>query len=430
MQGENYLLDIEVQACRDVCEVDINAMLPEGITFVRSEPEGMVSDGRQVKWSIDGMKQGECRKTRVTLRADREGEMCVCFCVTAVPVQFCAVICARPVLTCEKCGPLEVCPGDQVNYCISVTNQGSCAAEDVVVVDNVPPQLKHASGQSTLTFKLGTICPCETKKINVSFTACERGKACNTATVSACNAPQTSCQFCTCICTCMCNVVKNGPKEVKIGGTATYDIVVTNPGDKVLTDVCIVDCAPQPTSIVEAKGASISGNQAVWKFKELKPGEKIAVQLTLTACTPGYFVNRVNVTNCQGCPCSTEFGTRWKGVPALNAQVVSENPICVGEPVNYFIRVMNQGSEEDKNVSVVVRFPAEVQPTSVSGATSGKINGNIVQFQPIANFGPRQVAEFRVDGVGRQPGDGRIKVEISSDGMKTPLVQEESTIVN
>jgi len=431
MQGENYLLDIEVQACRDVCEVEINAMLPQGVSLVRSEPEGVVSDGRQIKWFIEGMKSGETRTTRVTLRADREGEMCVCFCVTAVPVQFCAMLCARPVLTCEKCGPLEVCPGDAVKYTITVTNQGSCVAEDVVVTDIVPPQLRHASGQTTLTFNLGEVCPCSSKTVDVCFTAVERGKACNVANVTACNAASTSCQFCTCVCCCMCETTKTGPKEAKIGGTATYDITVTNQGDKVLTDVVICDCAPQATSIVDAKGAQVNGNQAVWKFKELRPGDKLATQITLTTCTPGYFVNRVNVNNAQGCPCSAEFGTRWKGAPAINAQIVStENPICIGDTTSYLIRVLNQGSEEDHNVAVTVRLPAQVTPTSASGATSGTINGQTVTFAPITNLGSRNTAEYRVDAVARQSGEGRVKVEVSSDTIKTPITQEESQVVN
>lgn len=429
--GDNYALDLTVTACVDVCHAEVHAMLPEGVTLVRSEPAGVAQTADGLTWSFSKMKKGEVQKSRIILRADREGGLCVCFCVTAVPVQFCALICAKPVLECSKCGPEEVCPGDPIHYTISVTNKGTCAAEEVVVTDLVPDGIEHASGQRTLVFKLGTLEPCQTKKINACFTAVKRGKVCNTINVTACNANPTSCQWCTCICCCGVDITKTGPKEVPIGKTADYQIVVSNTGDKVLTDVVVTDNAPSATSIVEAKGAVINGNQAVWRFNELKPGEKQNLVLTLTTCTPGYFVNKVCVDDCQHCTACAEWGTRWKGRPALNICIEeAEDPICIGQFNTYIIRVVNQGSEEDSNVNVVVRFPAEIQPVSAYGATPGQVSGQTVTFAPVKILGSRQTLEFRVEAQAKSSGDARIKLEVSSDSIKTPITQEESTIVN
>jgi conserved repeat domain/conserved repeat domain len=431
MQGDNYTLDIEVLAQRDVCEVVINAMLPDGVNLIRSSPEGLINNGRQIKWTIDGMKRGECITNRVTLRADREGDMCVCFCVTAVPVQFCTVLCARPNITCSKVGPCEVGLCDPVNYCVTVTNNGTCAAEDVVVIDQIPPELEHASGQRTLTYKLGCIEPCQTKKFNVCLTAAKLGKACNTVIVTSCNANQCTDTFCTLITQCGVDLQKSGPKEIRIGGTATYDLTVTNIGNKLLTEVVISDCAPNSTTIVDAPGSQISGNQAIWKFKELQPGEKQNLQMSVTSCTPGYYVNRAQVTTCQGCSARAEAGTRWRGTPGLNVQIANpEGPICVGDATTYFVRVVNQGTEEDQNVSVIVRFPKEIVPTQISGATAGRITNGVVTFNPANIVGPRQTLEYRIEACAREPGDARIKVEVSSDNFKTPIIQEESTIVS
>ena len=398
---------------------------------MRSSPEALLNNGRQVTWNIDGMRAGECLTNRVTLRADREGQMCVCFCVTAVPVQFCTVLCAKPIISCSKTGPAEVGLCDPVNYCVTVTNTGSCPAEDVIVMDQIPPELEHSSGQRTLTYKLGCIEPCQTKKFNVCLTATRLGKACNTIIVTSCNANQCTDTACTLVTQCGVDLQKSGPKEVKIGGQATYDVVVTNIGNKLLTEVAVTDCAPQTTSIVDAKGAQVNGNQAIWKFRELKPGEKQTMQMVVTSCTPGFFVNRASVNTCQGCTARAEAGTRWKGTPGLNVQIVNpEGPVCLGDSTTYYVRVVNQGTEEDNNVSVIVRFPSGVMPTQASGATPGKINNGVVTFTPANILGPRQTLEYRVDAVGREAGDSRIKVEVSSDTYKTPIIQEESTIVN
>jgi len=430
MLGDQYPLEFDIKACDDVCDVEVTANLPEGTTFVRSQPEASV-EGRRVTWQFGPMDKGECRPAKLWVKCDCEGELCACFCAKATPVRFCSLLCAHPVLTCEKCGPEEVCPGDAVPYTITVTNRGSCTAEQVVVTDNVPPGLEHSSCMKTLTFQLGNLEPCQTKKVNVCFTAVKRGKVCNTAVVTACNADSVSCQWCTNICKECIELNKVGPKEQSIGKNADYQITVTNPGDKPLTEVIVTDCAPSATSIVAANGATINGNQAVWRLRELKPGEKVTFNITLTTCTPGCFTNRVSVTNCQGCCANAEFTTRWRGRPALNVCICdTEDPICVGEPTSYCVTVVNQGTEADNNVQVVVHFPEEIVPVAVTGDAQGTISGQTVTFAAVNNFGPRQTLRYRVDARAKKSGDARVQVEVNSESIKTPIVQQESTIVN
>lgn len=430
MLGDQYPLKFEIKACKDVCDVVVKAHLPEGVTYVRSQPEARV-DGRDVTWLIGPMGEGEVRPAQIWLKCNCEGEVCACFCATATPVRFCSLLCAHPVLSCEKCGPEEVCPGDPIHYTITVTNRGSCAAEDVRITDNVPPGLEHSSGLRTLTFKLGCLDPCQTKKVNVCLTAVKRGKVCNTAVVTACNADSVSCQWCTNVCKECVELYKVGTKEQTIGKNADYEITVVNPGDKSLTEVIVTDLAPSSTSIVSANGATINGNQAVWRLRELKPGEKVTFNLTLTTCTPGCFTNRVNVTNCQGCCANAEFTTRWKGRPALNVCTsVTENPICIGETTSYAVTVVNQGSEADRNVQVVLNFPAGIVPMASTGDSDGSVSGQTVTFAPYDTLGPRQTLRYRVDARAKESGDARIQVQVTSESMKTPLVEQESTIVN
>lgn len=428
--GEQYPLDFEVAACADVCDVVVHTTLPEGVSLIRSEPEAQV-DGRRITWNFGGMEKCEVRCAKVLLKCECEGELCTCFCATATPVRFCSLLCAKPILVCQKCGPEQVCPGDPAHYTITVSNRGSCAAEDVVVTDNVPAEFEHSSCARTLTYRLGCLEPCETKEVNVCLTAIKRGKACNTATVTACNADTVSCQACTCVCCCAIELEKDGPKEVPIGKNADYQITVVNTGDLPLHEVVVTDNAPSSTSIVAAPGASIRGNQAVWRLRELRPGERVTFNLTLTTCVPGCFTNTVNVDNCEGCRACAEFTTRWRGRPALNLCVVSsENPICIGDHTTYTFTVVNQGSESDDNVMITARFPGELKPLEAYGDVPGRVEGNTVTFGPYNNFRPRQVLTFKVDAEAVQSGDGRVVVDVSSASIKTPISQQESTIVN
>lgn len=430
MLGEQYPLEFDIKACDDLCDAVVTTHLPEGVTFVRSIPEAHV-DGRTVVWDIGSMQKGQCIPAKLWVRCDCEGELCACFCATATPVRFCSILCAKPVLTCHICGPEEVCPGDPVNYSVTVNNSGSCAAEEVVVTINIPDGLEHCSGLRTLCFRLGRLDPCQSKKVNAALTAVKRGKFCVNAMVTACNAESTSCQACTCVCCCAVELTKTGPKEVQIGKTADYLITLTNPGDKVLTDVVVTDVAPSTTSIVAAPGAAINGNQAVWKLREVKPGEKVTFNVSLTTCTPGCFTNRVSVTDCQGCNDCAEFTTRWRGRPALNMCITdTEDPICIGEGTSYVISVVNQGSEQDDHVVVVVHFPPEIEPVDASGDVPGQVNGQTVTFAPYDNFRPRQTLSYRINARAKKSGDARVVAEVTSASISTPITQQESTIVN
>jgi len=430
MLGDQYPLDLEVIACCDVCDATVSTTLPEGVTYMRSQPEACVN-GRQIRWEFGHLSRGQTVPVRVWLKCEREGDLCTCFCVKATPVAFCALLCAKPVLVCEKCGPAQVCPGDPIHYTITVTNIGTCTAEGVIVQDTLPDGIEHPSNQRTLTYQLGNLEPCQTKKVNLCVTACKRGKICNTAVVSACNANQTSCEFCTCVCCCAIECNKCGPEEVAVGQNADYQIVVANTGDLPLHEVIVTDTAPSATSIVAAPGAAISGKQAVWRLKELCAGEKVTFNITLTTCTPGFFTNRVNVTDCEGCNSCCEFGTKWKGRPALETCVdILDNPICVGETTRMKIIVQNKGQEYDANVNVVVNLPPELVPVNASGATCAQISGQTVTFAPFANLAPRQTIEYFLTLKANGRGDLRPRVQISSDFIRTPITQEESLIVN
>lgn len=428
--GDQYVLDLCVEAFQDVCDVTINTTLPEGVTFLSSDPEAEV-DGSKVTWKLSHMDKNEHRGIRINLRCEREGCLKACFCVTATPVAFCTIVCAKPVLTCHKCGPAEAFPGEMLHYTITVANKGTCTAREVLVTDIVPVGLEHASGQNMLAFKIGDLAPCQTKTVNLCLRAASRGKFCNRAVVTACNAYESSCESCVEVLQYGCTVTKDGPKEVKIGQSADYTIVVKNTGDRPLTDVIVTDDAPNSTAIVSAKGASVTGNRAVWRINSINAGEEITIPVTLTTCTPGYYCNKVHVTNAQGKCCAAESCTRWRGTPSINVCVKDlDSPVCVGEMTSYNVTILNQGSEPDHNVRLTLRFPEGIAPVSATGATAAQVSGQTVTFAPLQSLNSRQTVEYRIDGRAKKRGDSRIKVEVMSESLATPLVEEESTVVN
>jgi uncharacterized repeat protein (TIGR01451 family) len=303
-------------------------------------------------------------------------------------------------------------------------------AEDVVVTDMVPDGLSAANGQKTLSFTVGDLAPGQAKEIPVSLKADSRGKHCNDAQAKSTNAGEVKAQACTTVVEQMLTVEKSGPKEQYLGKTASYDITINNPGDVSLTGVTVSDTAPAATKIVAASGASVSGNTATWNLSELKAGEKKSFGVTLTSATPGSHCNAVAVRSAEGLSGNAQACTLWKGIAAMLLEMVDTvDPIQIGEATSYVVTITNQGTADDTNVKVVVKFPAGITPVSASGETAGRIEGSTVTFAAAARIAPKQALRWTINAKGAQAGDQRTTANYTSDLIKEPVNKEESTHV-
>jgi uncharacterized repeat protein (TIGR01451 family) len=330
-------------------------------------------------------------------------------------------------LVCQKSGPKEALPNQLIHYQVIVTNKGPCVAEEVTLTENLAEGLRHTSGMRSLCYKLGRLAPLESRLIAIPLSTIKRGHFTSTAVLTACNGKTTSCNLLTTIGSRDFELEKNGPKEGSVGKNEEYELSVINTGDLPLTNLLITDSVPFATKIVSAKGATVQGREAIWKLSELKPSEKATFNITLTTCTPGTFTNRASATTSEGLQRSTESRTRWKGEPLTTAQMRSlKGPICKGEKVSYIITLVNEGPEPDKNVEMRLRFPNQVQATTISGDLKGSIRNNEVVFEKKETLFPKQRMTVRVEAQGKESGAGQVKLEVTSNASKLPVFQEET----
>lgn len=431
--GSPYPIEIVVTARKECVDVSILQTLPCGAEFVRADPNVTPGPDGKLSWDFPHLAQGESQRIVVWVKPTREGcclsEATVCACP-----QLCAYTnCGQPVVCIKKYGPACACIYCPVSYCIEVCNSGSAPAYDVIVQDNVPDGLTHASGYNCLTYQLGTLCPGDSRKINVDFCANKRGCVTNTATVSYCGGPKCTAEASTLINQPCVEITKTGPDWAYICKIVDYTITVTNPGDLVLRDVYVEDISPAGTTIVEAPGAQVCCNKATWCFSELCPGETKTLTVSVRSQVAGCLVNKVTVTSQSDCgPCTmcAEAPTCWKGIAATHMCMVDTvDPICVGDSTIYRICVNNRGTADDTNIRLSVRFTDELQPQSVNGPTQGSISGQTVTFAPLERMSPKGCVEYTICVKGVSPGDAKAEATLSSDALTTPVVDQESTHV-
>lgn len=424
--GQEFMYQLRVQANENVSDVVVRDVVPEGATYVRSEPAAEVS-GKDLTWKFSEMDAGQAKDIRVWLRPDREGRIGSCATVFALSRACAFGVVGKPGLAIKKTGPETAVLGQDIPYTITVSNPGSAVAKAVVVTDNVPDGLSHVSGQSAVTFNVGDLPPGQSRTLPIVLKGTKRGKHCNGATAVASNVSKVSAEACTTILVPGINLVKEGTKEQFLGKSADYTLTVSNTGDTKLTNVTVTDTAPVATRILNAAGATVVGNQATWRIAELGAGEKKSFTMSLTSATAGSHCNLASVVSTEGQSARAEACTLWRGVGAILVEVVDDpDPILVGSTTTYTIRITNQGSADLVNINTAAAFPAQIAPVATA---QGTITGQNVKFQTVPRLGSKQSVEFRLTARGVSVGDTRVKFTFTEDSLTSPIVEEESTRV-
>lgn len=424
--GQEFMYQLRVQANENVADVIVRDVVPDGATYVRSEPAAEVS-GKNLTWKFNEMDAGQAKDIRVWLRPDREGRIGSCATVFALSRACAFGVVGKPGLAIKKTGPETAVLGQDIPYTITVSNPGSAVAKAVVVTDNVPDGLSHVSGQSAVTFNVGDLPPGQSRTLPIVLKGTKRGKHCNGASAVASNVTKVSAEACTTILVPGINLVKEGTKEQFLGKSADYTLTVSNTGDTKLTNVTITDTAPAATRILNAAGATVVGNQATWRIAELGAGEKKSFTLSLTSATAGSHCNLASVVSTEGQSARAEACTLWRGVGAILVEVVDDpDPILVGSTTTYTIRVTNQGSADLVNINTAAVFPAQIAPVATA---QGTVTGQNVKFQTVPRLGSKQSVEFRLTARGVSVGDTRVKFTFTEDSLTSPIVEEESTRV-
>lgn len=279
--GSPYPIEIFAVGKKDCVNVVITQQLPCEVEFISSDPVSTPTADGKLIWTIDRLGQGEKCKITVWVKPLKEG-----CCFTAATVCACPELrsytkCGQPAICIKQEGPECACLRCPVCYKIEVCNTGSAIARNVVVDNPVPDGFYHSSGQRVLSFNLGDMRPGESKVFTVEFCPQKRGRITNVATVSYCGGHKCSANVTTIVNEPCVQVNISGADWSYVCKPVEYMISVSNPGDLKLYDVVIEDLLPSGITILEAAGAEICCNKAVWCIKEICPGKLYNLKLLL-----------------------------------------------------------------------------------------------------------------------------------------------------
>jgi len=430
--GQEFMVVIKATAVDCAANVVVTDLLPEGVTYVRSEPTAQV-DGTKLVWKMARMDAGMTGVIKVWLKATQEGTLVNCATVSADPVVCAVIVIGKPVLTITKVGPQEARINEPTPFTIVVKNVGTAVAKNVVVTDNVPDGLMAAGGQKTLTFNVGDLAPGQAKTIPVALTATDKtGSLCNTAAAVASNCGQVDAKACVDVVRHLLNLTKSTTdKRLVIGRTATYTLTLSNPGNRTQTGVVLTDTAAIGTTIEEAPGATIAGNVATWNVGSVEPGASKTFTVKIKSRQPGNFCDVARVVSVQGSHAEAQDCSEWIGVSGVLLEMVDDpDPIPVGDNSKYTIRVTNQGSTRAiEQLAIVATLPAELELVAGSVSDGGTVSGKTITWPVLPSLAPKAVVTHTYSAKGVKAGDARSRVSITTSTRQEPIEKNESTTV-
>jgi len=80
-------------------------------------------------------------------------------------------------------------------------------------------------------------------------------------------------------------------------------------------------------------------------------------------------------------------------------------------------------------VQVVALLPPGMKPLDAEGPARHALEQDRVVFAPLASLAPKEEITYRVTVQADRKGDQRIRVQLLTDDMQTPVTKEESTRV-
>ncbi len=413
-------------------QVRVEAELPPKVESVASEPKAELQGDRLLFPRIDTLNAGEERRLRIQFKTTGEGDV-----TTKATVTFSSQVAqttkvTRPKLAIKKTGPASAAVGESITFRIELANVGTGPAEGVLVRDQLPPGLQHAAGEF-IEADVGTLAPGQTRSIDLTVKAVAKGKLVNEVVATGEDDLKVSDSTTVVVGQPVLKLSKRGPAQVFVNAEAVFTLDLANPGDAPARNVEVVDALPAG---VRFAGASDAGrydkdsHSVQWRLDALQPNESRQLLVKVQAAQAGEWKNQAAAHALPGLTDSAQAMLTVLGVPAILLEVVDlDDPLEVGAETVYEIRVVNQGTAAHTNVQVLVVAPEGMTPARVQADAPHRIQGQQVIFEPLPRLASKADLVYRVFVRGDAPGDHRIKVQLSSDQLRIPVAEEESTRV-
>jgi uncharacterized repeat protein (TIGR01451 family) len=318
--------------------------------------------------------------------------------------------------------------GADLEYHICVENRSAAPAHHVLVRNPLPANAQFIRAQPgpsvrkpELRWDLGTLPPGACKEILLVLKPTGDGEVKNCARVQF--------EHGQCVCTRIgppgpiiraarpdIRLVKNGPASAHLNATLAYQLTVTNPGEKEITEVQLTDELPEGLDHASGK------KTLSWNLGTIAAGKSATVDYQVIAKKDGRLCNKAAVRAAGGL---REEASHCVNVGDTHIALKKTGPRLryLNIPVTYLLTVSNPGKIPLANVVVTDLLPPELN--FVRASNDGQRVENPVRWV-IGDLAPGQSRTVQVVLQARAEGKVRNRATATADGGVTAEARTET----
>ena len=434
---------IDNAGAADARLLTVRATIPEGCKYVRSDPPAY-QQGNDLVWTLTGVA-GRSRRTlqavyvpslagTVTAKASltgsdghRDDQTAVC---NVTPPRVAS-------LKVWPSGPETGLVGNKVVYQVTVRNEGTAAATNVVLKAALDGGLEYSPGKTGAETAVGTLAAGESRIVALPVTAMKAGGAAAHLTVTADGNVAASADRPLTVQDPRLTLQLTGPAHGYVGQPTQWNLEVRNVGDAAVSQAVVSDLLPPEMTFVEATdGGQLQGREVVWALGDLPVGGQRKLRLTTTSARPTpTAANSARASGRVGGDAAevrvqADASLAVLGLPAYKMTAeVHDDSVEVGGRTACRVEVKNTGSLPGDRVQVTATVPPEMRVVTASGPATYRVDGGRVTFAPLDTLPPGQTATYIVEVAAVKAGEARFRAELTTGTMPIPVVKETSMSV-
>ncbi len=419
--------------------VELTLPVPDGMDFVSSNPPAVPNNGRLV-FPFGQLGVGQIHTVTTTFRAKTPGPAkSIALMRTAEGLtaqQEATTLVTTPGLKVEIGAPKTGIVDVPINYSIRLTNTGTGDIDNIQLIAEFAPGLesdlvKNPGSDPKLNVMKSTVpglkggesrsealtlTPRRAGQLALRVTALGGGLQAQDTHVINIAKPNVS-----------LNVVPSR-NQYYVSRPAEFKIIVKNEGDSDQTGVVVRDrLPPELTFKLASAGASYASGEVTWNIGTLRAGQEVTLDLTAECQKAAPAAELVtSLTGDGNVRAERSNKLQIDGIAAIRMEMhILEQPVEVGKTATFRMTLTNTGSAPAKKIDVKATPSELLEPTQATGPTKETVAAKSITFATVDALQPGATAVFNIQCKALKAGDGRFRVEYTSELNATPIYEEE-----
>lgn len=427
-QPLHYEIVVQNLGSEPAPQVRVEDELGDGLRYLGGNPQPVLQ-GNRVVWNLDQVAPGARHQLCLDVQASSPGEV---FSQTSASLGGGVRTRVTPSgLEVSVTGPGKAVLGQTATIEITLKNVSQQKLSGVLQV-KMPAGLRHLLGEN-IEADIHDLEPGAERKVPLPAEAKQPGRHVLEVHVRANDGQEAVAQGSIFVGEPGLSVQLPSLARVGLDRDGELSIEVANFSAQPARNIAVTDTLPEGLDYAAAsdRGYYRSVTRSIhWLIDYLPPGQAKVLKVKCRARTAGPLTHHVTARSQQGLQAQAEGSVVADGQARLSLKVSGrDKALEVGRETVYEVRVINEGTSADTNIELRTTLPQGMLAKIAQGPTSYRIEGQTIVFDTLARLDGRMQAIYLVTVQAQAAGDRRLRAEVTSQQLRSPLVREERTVV-